>query len=299
MSTKRRMTVGGREIPPQFCGELVETGDPRDVSEAVKCDGYALLRGVLPRDEVLAARSEILRRLASVGEIAEPIESARATGTSRRRELAPDPNAFWRSVSETPTLRRVSHGGELAQVFATLFGEPAVPFDFLWLRTMPSGRASPLHFDHVYMNRGSSNVLTTWIPLGDAPLEAGPILVVENSHRFDDLIARYRGRDVDRDGLPGSFPEDAIELAASRGARLLSTDFRAGDVLVFDMFTLHGSADNRLTGGEIRLSCDVRWQPASDARDDRWFGSPPPGHGGMSYGGMNAAKPLGADYIRR
>jgi ectoine hydroxylase-related dioxygenase (phytanoyl-CoA dioxygenase family) len=164
---------------------------------------------------------------------------------------------------------------------------------------MLAGRASPLHFDHVYMNRGSDSVLTAWIPLGDVPLEAGPIVFVEGSNRFADLVARYRGLDVDRDTMPGSFPEDAVNFAASRGARLLTADFAAGDVMLFDMFSLHGSCDNMLDGGRVRLSCDVRWQPAGDAGDDRWFGAPPPGHGGRSYGGVNSARPLGADYIAR
>ena len=52
------------------------------------------------------------------------------------------------------------------------------------------------------------------------------------------------------------------------------------DLYVFGMFTLHGSCDNRLGGGRVRLSCDARWQVAGEARDDRWFGAPPPGHGG-------------------
>jgi len=70
-------------------------------------------------------------------------------------------------------------------------------------------------------------------------------------------------------------------------------------VLLFGMFTLHGSCDNRLGGGRVRLSCDVRWQVAGEARDDRWFGAPPPGHGGSSYGGLNGARPLGEAYIAR
>jgi hypothetical protein len=80
---------------------------------------------------------------------------------------------------------------------------------------------------------------------------------------------------------------------------LLTADFRAGDLLVFGMFTLHGSFDNRLGGGRVRLSCDVRWQKAGTPRDDRWFGDPPSGHGGTGYGGMNGAQPLGAAYLAR
>ena len=77
------------------------------------------------------------------------------------------------------------------------------------------------------------------------------------------------------------------------------TLFRAGDVMLFDMFTLHGSCDNRMGGGRVRLSFDVRWQLAGEAEDDRWFGAPPKGHGDLSYGGLNGARPLGQAYIAR
>lgn len=180
-----------------------------------------------------------------------------------------------------------------------MLGGSTKPFDFLWLRTMLEGRASPLHFDHVYMNRGTPNMVTVWVPLGDVPVEGGPLVVVEGSNRFIDLQDRYRGVDVDRDGLPGSFPEDAVAFATSRNTRLLTANFNIGDVIVFDMFTLHGSCDNRMGGGRVRLSCDVRWQRAGEAQDDRWFGSPPKGHGDLSYGGLNGARPLGQPYIAR
>jgi ectoine hydroxylase-related dioxygenase (phytanoyl-CoA dioxygenase family) len=241
----------------------------------------------------------VLQRLAAVGEIAEPAEAAVATGRSQRAALHPDLGAFWQQVCESPALRSVSHGPALADVSAAVLACATVPFDFLWLRTMAQGRASPLHFDHVYMNRGSQRLVTAWIPLGDVPLRAGPLVVVEGSHQFEDLIARYRGVDVDRDSLPGSFPEDAVAFAQGRQTRLLTTAFQAGDVMLFDMFTLHGSCDNRLGGGQVRLSCDVRWQAAADARDDRWFGHPPSGHGGLSYGGLNGARPLGEVYLAR
>lgn len=296
-------SIAGTPVPAALLGPLDEVADWRGVRtglpQRLARDGYVLLRQALPRQQVLDARHDVLRRLAAVGEIAEPAESAVATGSSRRAELHADLGAFWRGVCESPALRAVTHGGAMAEISAALLGGATKPFDFLWLRTMVSGRASPLHFDHVYMNRGSSRLVTAWVPLGDVALEAGPLVVVEGSHRFEDLIARYRGVDVDRDGLPGSFPEDAVSFAAARGTRLLTTDFRAGDVMLFDMFTLHGSCDNRMGGGRVRLSCDVRWQRAEDAEDDRWFGQPPTGHGGQGYGGLNGARPLGQAYIAR
>ena len=295
--------IAGAQVPIELLGRLNETPDWRrgaaELPALLARDGYVLLRGALSREAVLVARREVLLQLAAVGEICEPVEAAVASGLSKRAELHPDLSAFWRTVSESPALRAVSHGLALAEASAAVLGCPTVPFDFLWLRTMAQGRSSPLHFDHVYMNRGSQRVITAWIPLGDVPLRAGPLVVVEGSNRFDALIARYRGVDVDRDGLPGSFPMDAIAFARSHQARLLTSDFRAGDVLLFDMFTLHGSCDNCLLGGTVRLSCDVRWQAAEDARDERWFGHPPGGHGGLSYGGLNAARPLGEAYLAR
>lgn len=295
--------IAGRSVPSERLGTLNDVPDWRAVRDQLpqrlERDGYLLLRNALPVDQVRQARHDVLQRLAAVGEIAQPIEAAVATGTSRREELHPDLNAFWRGVCESPVLRAATHGPALAEISAAVLGGATQPFDFLWLRTMLEGRASPLHFDHVYMNRGTPNMVTIWVPLGNVPVEGGPLVVVEGSNRFSDLQDRYRGVDVDRDGLPGSFPDDAIAFAASRNTRLLTASFNIGDVIVFDMFTLHGSCDNRMGGGRVRLSCDVRWQRAGEAQDDRWFGSPPKGHGDLSYGGLNGARPLGQPYIAR
>jgi ectoine hydroxylase-related dioxygenase (phytanoyl-CoA dioxygenase family) len=66
----------------------------------------------------------------------------------------------------------------------------------------------------------------------------------------------------------------------------------AGDLIVFDMFTMHGSLDNHSPLGRVRLSCDVRWQPAADPVDPRYRGDHPPGTTGAGYGELNGAKPL-------
>ncbi|MFP3670602.1 phytanoyl-CoA dioxygenase family protein, partial [Priestia sp. SIMBA_032] len=87
--------------------------------------------------------------------------------------------------------------------------------------------------------------VTAWVPLGAVPAEDGPLFLVEGSHRFDDLTGPLRGLDVDAEGAPpGSLDLDPVALAAERGARLLTADFRAGDVVLFGMFMLHASFDN-------------------------------------------------------
>lgn len=275
-------------------------GDDAALRARLAEDGYLFLPGLLDRDDVLAARREVLARMAEVGEIAEPVDAAMPTGTSRRAELHPDLGTFWRSVSEGPALRRAIHGEHARRVAATLFGEAVRPFDFVWLRAMLAGRASPLHFDHVYMNRGTDRVATVWIPLGDVAVADGPIAVIEGSHRFDDLTGAYRGHDVDRNpSRPGHVADSAFAFLKERGARLLTADFRAGDLCLFGMFTLHGSVDNASPSGRVRLSVDTRWQPASQPMDERWSGPDPKGHGGKGYGALGSARPLGAPLLRR
>ena len=295
--------VAGRPVPDRLLGPLRASppdGDTAALNRRLAEDGYLFLPGMLDPDRVLAARRAVFERLAEVGEIRRPAEDGIASGTSRRAELTEDPGGFLKTICDSPALRRISHGPELHALATGLFGAPARAFDFLWLRPTPVGRASPLHFDHVYMNRGSDRVVTVWIPLGPAPICDGPLLVVEGSHRFDDLIADYRGLDVDRDrGRSGSFADDPVAIAERYGARLLTADFSAGDVVLFGPFTLHGSLDNHSPLGRVRLSCDARYQPAADPVDERWFGAEPPGHGGLGYAGMNAARPLTEAGIRR
>lgn len=263
-------------------------------------DGYLFLRGALDRGEVLAARREVLERMAEVGEIATPAEAALPTGRSRRSELHPDLGAFWRSVSEGPAVRRAVQGEHARRVAAVVLDDAVRPFDFIWLRAMIAGRASPLHFDHVYMNRGTDRVVSIWIPLGDVTVADGPVAVVENSHSFGDLVSRYRGHDVDRDpSRPGHVAESARAFLEERQARLLTADFRAGDLCLFGLFTLHGSIDNASPSGRVRLSADTRWQPAGEPMDERWSGPDPKGHGGRGYGGLGSARPLGAPQLRR
>jgi hypothetical protein len=296
-------TALGQEIPEAMRGLLREStpfrNDPAALRDRLGEDGYLFLRGALDPDEVRAARREVFQRLEEVGEIEPPAEEGIATGTSRREELIGDLGAFWKSVCEGPALRRVTHSGPMLGLMEAVLGEPVRPFDFLWLRVMAPGRASAFHYDHVYMNRGTDRLYTVWTPLGDVPIEDGPILVMEGSHRWDDLIAQFRGLDVDRDNSrPGHVTMEPVTFAEERGCRLLTADFQAGDLLVMSMFTLHGSLDNRSPVGRIRLSCDTRYQPASEPVDERWVGENPVGHGN-GYGSVSGARPLTAPPIRR
>ena len=121
------------------------------------------------------------------------------------------------------------------------------------------------------MGRGSQNLYTVWIPFGDVEITQGTLAVCRGSHKLDSF-ARIRdtyGRmDIDRDGITGWFEHDPMKIVERFGGQWLGANYRAGDVIVFGMHTMHASTTN-LTN-RFRLSCDVRYQPASDPVDERW-----------------------------
>jgi ectoine hydroxylase-related dioxygenase (phytanoyl-CoA dioxygenase family) len=290
-----RASVLGRAVPPARLAPL--RASPAAVPAALARDGYLYLPGLLPALAVLAARQAILARLEAVDEVAAPAVAGIATGRSRRRALHADLGEFWRSVSEEPALRRLTHGPELAAIGAALFGEPVRAQDYLFLRCAGRGKATGVHCDSPFFTRLTKRVVTCWCALGPVPLEDGPLFVVEGSHEAADLAARVDGFDVARDkDRKATLAEDAITLAEQRGCRLLSADFAAGDVVVFGMLTYHGAFDNASPLGRVRVSCDVRLQPAADPLDPRYFGPEPLGTTGVGYGELNAAKPIPEDW---
>ncbi len=298
------LVIGGHPIPDEFIGQLEDSSaidDARELRGRLANSGYVFLRGALDQEEVLTAREEVFSRLVEVGEIKPPALEGIVTGRSRRRETEDDLIAFWRSVSEGPALRQVSHGPRVRAIMQTIFGEPARPQDYLWLRPRGIGWSTGLHFDHPFFARGSRRVHTIWIPLGDIPFSDGPLMLVEGSNKFLDLIRSMHAQDnqannsptaAERAAFQGEWSTDTIAFVRNRNTRLLSAEFRVGDVLVFGMDTLHGSLDNHSPIGRTRLSCDVRYQPSSDPLDERYFGPDPSGASGKGYGDMNSYKPL-------
>jgi ectoine hydroxylase-related dioxygenase (phytanoyl-CoA dioxygenase family) len=286
----------GRPLLAARVGELHESSAAtggEELGRQFAEDGYVFLRGALDVADVRAARVEVLERLVQVGEIRPPAAEGIATGESRRVELVGDLGAFWKSVSEGPALRRVTHGTRLHAVLAKIARAPVRAHDYMFVRAAPVGRTTGLHFDAPFFTRVTERVYTAWVPLGDVPATDGPLVIAEGSHRFTDLHEGVRGFDVVYDtSRRAQLADDFAEFAESRDCRLLTADFRAGDVCIFGMLTLHGSLDNHSPLGRVRLSCDVRYQPVTEPIDPRYFGPNPGGTTGAGYGELNGAKPL-------
>jgi ectoine hydroxylase-related dioxygenase (phytanoyl-CoA dioxygenase family) len=186
--------------------------------------------------------------------------------------------------------------------FEHFLGGPALHFDFTWLRAKAPGpnTATHPHCDIVYMSRGTKQLYTAWTPLGDVPYELGGLMILEGSHRKVEILGEYWDFDVDtycvdnRSDAPhdawswsasgGAFSKDAIGVREQIGGRWLSNEYSIGDVLIFSVFTLHASMDNRTN--RVRLSTDSRYQLATESADERWMGAEPIAHGPEAKVGM-------------
>lgn len=293
VTTPDPRTYAGRPVDhgPDSFGSLTSSSDLLHDLTALRQrfaeDGYLYLPGLLNRDEVLAARRSMLERLQE-GKMIEPGSELMDGIVAEDQEAAFMPAL----AKDNPAVTKVLYDGPMMAFYEAFFGEPVRHFDYTWVRCKSGGgKPTVPHYDITYMGRGSKRLMTSWTPMGDVPFEMGGLMILEHSHRHEELKATYGQYDVDKvctnreDGQPpkhwsgsfGAYDDDAFAVQEELGGRFLSAEYKAGDLLVFSMYTMHCSLDNHTN--RFRLSTDSRYQPAADPVDERWIGEDPPAHG--------------------
>lgn len=282
-ATAQRRRFGTQDLAPgdPRLGELRASNELLADLPALRArfaeDGYLLIRGLHDREEVLAARRQMLEKVAAAGGI-DPAHPMMDAVIRHGGENAGD-------LTQVPAFQHLVAAPRLMRFFSDFLGGPALTYDFKWLRLIPTGVDTGAHYDIVYMGRGTENVLTCWTPLGAVPYEQGPLAICVGSHRaegFAKLRATYGRMDVDRDRVGGWFSNEPLEVGEKFGCRWASAEFQPGDALIFGMFTMHASLVN--LSDRYRLSSDTRYQLASEPVDERWVGAKPIGHYGWNAG---------------
>lgn len=265
------------EMGPGEWGELRDAsalaGDPVALRRRMAQDGYLLLRAFLERDSVLRARRELLLKYAIVGEI-DSINHDVMDAVQSDHNFVDQVNliAFTESLRSGEAYSNVVAAPELMRFFDAFLDGQARGFDFRWPRFMRPGEATGIHCDGPYITRGTKNVWSAWIPLGDVAMSDGSLMILEGSHLNKRLRESYGALDADRDQI-GWLSTDPVGLRRRLGGRWLSTDFQAGDVLLFGPYLVHGSLDNNAAGRRCRLSSDTRYLLTGDELDERWNGA--------------------------
>ncbi|MEO8395499.1 MAG: phytanoyl-CoA dioxygenase family protein, partial [Chloroflexota bacterium] len=134
-----------------------------------------------------------------------------------------------------------------------------------------------------YLRGGTNRICTSWIPIGDIPVEMGGLIYLEGSHlRGRELEADFQRRSTDLPpeqrvsaynkhmGETGWLDKNVGALAEKFDTRWLVADYEAGDMVVHGPYTIHASTMNIDPANRLRLSTDIRYQLVRDEIDVRW-----------------------------
>ena len=168
----------------------------------------------------------------------------------------------------------------------------AFTFETKWMRVMGGGESTSAHSDAYFFdcNVGGEypGLLTCWTPLGDAPIESGPLAVCSGTHALPGfavspgdamvppdevriggerglnllcLLLQTKRASAPPSQLPPAFAAYAESGECERDRAWRSTNFKAGDALIFDARLVHGSGRNETE--YFRVSVDTRWMRRS------------------------------------
>lgn len=233
-------------------------------------DGYLYLPQLLDRADVLRFREFYFEKLAPAGLLAERTSFVDGQDSGQAIDNARLRTALFREVVPSPEYEHFCTQPALRNWFAWMYeAEPFLHRRKIIRHIRPGqagiGTATQAHYDLVYLREGTDRLLSAWIPLGDIPIDRGPLIYLEGSHS-DYIKAEQHGQQLPAASITADLPG----LADRLDRRWLGTAFEAGDVMIHSPYTVHASLDNLDPKRVLRLSTDIRYQRASDPIDWRW-----------------------------
>jgi len=241
---------------------FVESNDILDNPDALLRrflrDGYLFVRDLLPRDDVLNLRRQILECCRDGGWLRDGTDVMEGiTDHEPVREGDKVWAPVYEQIQKLETFHRMKLHPDVQRLMEALFDEAVFCYPMTIARLAfpnDNAHATHPHQDWLY-NQGSIFNVSCWAPLGDIPVTVGGLKVLAGSHKGGFLIPHPApgpgGQTVDVDSnLPW-----------------VASDFRAGDLLAFHGFVVHGARENH-TPDRIRLSMDFRYAGISHTITD-------------------------------
>ena len=242
----------GEQLAP-FHQVRIGRDDPAEIRRSFEENGYLLFKGVLNKETVLRARSDIAGVLQQQGYMQKG--SAEPRGTPGASAVEVDFGPLYRLKSPWELMA----SPELQEAVDIAFGEKVRVGRSIGFRySMPTDAPylTPPHQDHFYI-RETDEFRMIWVPLMDMEIANGGLAIAAGSHKhglrehveFDGVYSYFfKGRTQ-----KGVRPEDI------QGA-WTSSRFELGDLLMFHCCAVHRSLPN--VSGLIRLSLNTITYPA-------------------------------------
>jgi hypothetical protein len=227
-------------------------GDSERLNALFAEDGYLFFRGVLKGVE--RVKADFIRVLQQQGVVKPNCTEPLWTGAGI--DQIDDVGLY-----ELPSHMEVLDDN--TQVIEQIFGEPVFIFRSPTIRyALPNDpeRQTPPHQDYFFV-RINQSFRTLWVPLMDIDEQVGGLALAPGMHK-NGLVDHVEAENVYSYIFRGR---------KQRGVALenvpqpwLTTDYHAGDLLIFHNLMIHWALPNR--SDRVRLSIDCRAQPVDAAR---------------------------------
>ena len=300
------------QVPESRLGWLRPTPASTPIAEMrqrLEADGYLLMKGLIPRSDVLQMREHYFSQFKSTGLVKadsdavdgiynDEQDAALHRGIGGGEPMNEDLEVLTKAHT-TPHYRSFVAHPKLREMVRELMGWEE---DVLLQRTMlrhnvPGGKGTGVHYDKLFLRGGDAFFLTAWVPIGDVRHDGGGLVYLENSVNVGDAIENdfnerakdftlgekisAFNRNMTDTGILNDNPPDFESMYAGLVGRhekewkWLVADYEAGDVVFHHPTMVHGSVSNMDPDGKIRLSTDLRFYDKKDFdaghADDRWM----------------------------
>ena len=245
-------------------GELIASNDIRDDSVAMNTrleeDGYLFFRRLLDPDQLWSLRREMLSVMQSGGWLVagtDPVDGI-ANPAARSTEGDLEYTDVYHQVYRLQSFHEIGHSRSVLDLLETIRGcemmSQPQKVARLWFPRF-TDHTTPVHQDFVHF-QGTHDNLTCWSPVGDCPRDLGGLAVLRGSHKVGRVLDHHFSLGA------GSLIVDT-DSNSELSDEWLTTDYQAGDTLIFPALTVHKALPN-VTKNRLRVSLDNRYQRVSD-----------------------------------
>lgn len=224
-------------------------GDPDGLRGRLADDGYLFFRGLIPVDDVAGVRSGVRGVLEGAGWVAPGSTPDRPLPTQAAvREGSDGYLGAYVGIQRLQGFHELAHHAAVVEVMADIIDEPLLVHPRKIARTsLPQDDEYTRPHQDYRLIQGTVDTLTCWVPLGDCPATLGSLRMLRGSHH-QGLIEADAGKGPG--GLQVEVSDDDPDWR--------TTDYAAGDVIVFTSLTVHGALRNN--EDRLRFSADFRYQ---------------------------------------
>lgn len=247
------LQVNDGPLAPDQVGQLKQS-HPSEPMETLRNrydeDGYLFLKGLIPRDQVMAARSNYFQAMASTDVLepgTKPVEGifnksanpsdypniGAGAAANGRLGTTTKANEFedisvkahtdeWYIGSKDGSVKGFTQNEVLRDFVAKFTGWDD---DILGLkRTLlrnncPTNRAIGVHYDQIFLRYGEPTSVTAWVPLGDIGITGGGLIYLEGGEKVGaEIESEFAAK-----ALASGMTEEEMKFAFNKN--MMSTGF--------------------------------------------------------------------------